>query len=166
MDLYPGDVGFSTIGGMVGVIPNIGQALLNDACRYSHVYIHIGGGMVLEAMPGGARIVPGAHRPGPWFRLPLSNAQRIQVPHYGETLEGLPYSFMNYPALIWHEYEWVGHKMLRSYISHSKRMICSQLVDHLLCQAGYHVFNDGRWPQDVTPGDLYYACQEQGVLLR
>lgn len=166
MDLYPGDVGFSTIGGAVGIIPNIGQAILNDGCRYSHTYIHIGGGMVLEAMPGGARIVPGAHRQGPWFRLPLSNEQMLKIQHNGETLKGVPYSYMNYPALAWHEYEWIGHNLLRSYVSNSKRMICSQLVDYLLCTVDYHVFNDGRWPQDVTPGDLWYACLDQGKRIR
>lgn len=165
MNLYPGDVGFSTIRGAIGIIPNIGQAILNDGCRYSHVFIHIGGGMVLEAMPGGARIVPGADRHGPWFRLPLTNEQMILIQHNGETLEKTPYSYMNYPALAWHEYEWPGHSLLRSYVSNSKRMICSQLVDHLLTSVDYHLFNDGRWPQDVTPGDLWYACLEQGVRL-
>lgn len=165
-DLNPGDVGFSTIRGAAGIIPYIGQAFLKDACRYTHVYIHIGGSHVLEAMPGGARIVWGADRPGPWFRLPLTNAQRIQIQHDGETLKNVPYGYMNYPALAWHEREWIGDKLLRSYVSGSKRLICSQLVDKLLCQVGYHVFNDGRWPQDVTPGDLFYACTEQGVLLK
>lgn len=165
--LLPGDVGFSTIKGWTGVIPNIGQAILNDGCRYSHVYIHIGGGRTLEAMPGGARIVlGGATRPGPWFRLPLTAKQQLMIPHNGEALEGLPYSYMNYPALAWHEFEWVGHNLLRSYVSNSHRMICSQLVDHLLWSVDYHVFNDGRWPQDVTPGDLWYACEEQGVRIR
>lgn len=165
MNLYPGDIGFSTNRGAIGIIPNIGQAMLKDACRYTHVFIHIGGGYVLEAMPGGARIVPGADRPGPWFRLPLTNAQKLMIPHNGETLAGTPYSFMNYPALAWHQWKLPGHNLLRGYVSKSKRMICSQLVDHLLMISGYHVFNDGRWPQDVTPGDLFYACMQQGVLL-
>lgn len=166
MELYPGDVGFSTIRGMIGIIPNIGQALLKDSCRYTHVYAYIGGGMLIEAMPGGARIVPAVGRSGPWFRLPLTNAQRIMIPHNGETLDRTKYSFMNYPALAWHERRWPGHNALRGYVTNSNRMICSQLVDHLLSISGYKMFNDGRWPQDVTPGDLFYACIEQGTLLK
>lgn len=164
--LYPGDVGFSTIGGVVGVIPNIGMALLKDACRYTHVYIHIGGGMVLEAMPGGARIVLGVHRPGPWYRLPLSTEQWMKIPHNGEAMNRTPYSFMSYPALAWHQWQLPGHPKLERYVENSKRFMCSQLVDHLLWTVGYHVFNDGRWRHAVTPGDMFYACNEQGVLLK
>jgi hypothetical protein len=33
-------------------------------------------------------------------------------------------------------------------------MICSQLVDRCYDIAGVHLFDDGRKPGDVSPGDL------------
>lgn len=36
-------------------------------------------------------------------------------------------------------------------------MICSQLVDQALADAGFHVFDDGRLPQDVVPAELFRA---------
>jgi hypothetical protein len=36
-------------------------------------------------------------------------------------------------------------------------MICSQLVDEAYLRAGVHLFDDGRDPGDVTPGDLLYV---------
>lgn len=162
--LQPGDVGFSTIGGTTGALVNIGQAILRDSCRYTHAYIYVGNGKVLEAMPSGSRIVYGADREGPWYRLPLTSTERSKVVYSGD-LEGIPYSFMDYAALAWWEWKLPGRNRLRNYVSSSNRMICSQLVDYTLCRVGYHLFQDGRLHQDVTPGDLFYACAGQGQLV-
>jgi hypothetical protein len=40
-------------------------------------------------------------------------------------------------------------------------MICSQLADTAAAEGGWHLFEDGRWPGDVTPGDLYRLYQGQ-----
>jgi len=159
MELLPGDVGFATIGGRLGTMVSVGQAIIGDGCRFTHAWIYVGDGDVLEAMPEGARVRPYAPGHGPVYRLPLGGL--IETEH----LIGTPYSFADYLALALHHRApraritaWV-----RRYVTDSGHMICSQLVDHMLCRAGYHVFDDGRLPQDVTPGDLYYACAEQGV---
>jgi hypothetical protein len=44
-------------------------------------------------------------------------------------------------------------------------MICSQLVDTILCRAGYHLFADGRLPQDVTPGALFRRAGAYGDVM-
>lgn len=162
MDLLPGDVGFSTIGGRTGALVNIGQSLLRDSCRFTHAWIALADGKILEAMPGGARIVDGSRRPGPAYRLPLEVSQRDSVHWDGSKLEGTPYSFADYAALAAWEWHVPGRDLLRGYVSSSGHMICSQLVDHLLCRAGFHLFTDGRLPQDVTPGDLFYRVSESG----
>jgi hypothetical protein len=174
MDLLPGDVGFSTIGGRTGVLVAVGQALIGDACRYTHAWISLGSNHVLEAMPGGARVrrwYPKSEGPdrvaddGPVYRLPLEDWQRAEIPWKGEKLVGTPYSFADYGAMaLHHAAPDLGiTKRVRQYVTDSGHMICSQSVDHLLADVWYHVFDDGRLPQDVTPGDLYYACGEQGV---
>jgi hypothetical protein len=35
--------------------------------------------------------------------------------------------------------------------------MCSQLADQALADAGFHVFDDGRLPQDVVPAELFRA---------
>jgi len=149
----------------LGVGVSIGQAIIGDGCRFTHAWIYVGDGDALEAMPGGARARPYAPGYGPIYRLPLTTEQRASVALYARQLIGRPYSFADYAALALHHRApraritaWV-----RRYVTDSGHMICSQLVDYVLCRSGYHVFDDGRLPQDVTPGDLYYACAEQGV---
>ncbi|HEU4754272.1 MAG TPA: hypothetical protein VFU47_14275 [Armatimonadota bacterium] len=164
-DLLPGDVGFSVIPGTIGGWVNIGQALLRDSCVWTHAYLVLPDGMLIEAIPSGARIVPVADRFGPdyaYARLPLTLEQRAKMGSIGEELEGTPYSFADYLALAaleWHLPTW---RWLREYVSSSGHMICSQLVDYALCRAGFHLFDDGRLPQDVTPGALYWRCARIG----
>ena len=159
-DLRPGDVGFSTIGGRTGALINLGQALLCDSCRYSHAYLVLDSGELVEAMPGGARLASTADRVGPEFayvRLPLDADQRTDVARIGRSLVGTPYSFLDYYALGAQQWHLPGGRWARDRVTDSGHLICSQLVDHALDRAGYHLFDDGRLPQDVTPGDLF--CQ-------
>jgi hypothetical protein len=71
---------------------------------------------------------------------------------------GVPYSFADYLAIAGRHLlalKPTDRTPLDRYVTTSKRMICSQLVDQALADAGYHVFDDGRIPQDVTPAALY-----------
>jgi hypothetical protein len=172
MELLPGDVGLSTIGGRVGTLVTIGQAVIGDGCRYTHARIVLGtfgtGSVTyLEAIPSGARVVSTADpaSAGVWYRLPLTDEQLAAVPVKGYKLPGTRYGFSDYLALALHHLAPRSRLTagIRRYVSGNGRMICSQLVDHLLCEAGYHLFDDGRLPQDVTPGDLFYALTEQGT---
>lgn len=153
-----GDIGFTTIAGPLGVAVNIGQALIGDSCRYTHVFMVVSSdGDIIQAMPTGVwtgKVPEGAKmvRPG---RLTFDQ----QVSILGEAARLLSqqpkYSFVNYLSLALLHWG-VRPEWLKRYVARSKRMICSQLVDHLLTNAGVQVFDDGRLAQDVTPGDLYY----------
>jgi hypothetical protein len=169
-DLQPGDIGFSTIGGRIGPWVAFGQAMLRDECWFTHTWIVAekpGQGMLaVEAMPHGARGVylRGEDRCGPgvgWIRLPLTLQQRASVAEYALEAVGTPYSFLDYLALALRHVGVEG--LTRKRVTDSGHMICSQLVDHVLCQSGYHLFDDGRLPQDVTPGALFRRAGAQGV---
>lgn len=173
MELLPGDVGLSTIGGRTGALVTVGQAVIGDACRYTHACIVVetfanGSVTYLEAMPSGARVVSTAAPGGAWYRLPLDDRQRQFIRYHGGSLAGTPYGFSDYLALALHHLAPRARvtARVRAYVKGSGRMICSQLVDEALTRAGYHLFDDGRLPQDVTPGDLYYALAEQGTRVR
>jgi hypothetical protein len=76
---------------------------------------------------------------------------------------GTPYSFLDYAAIALHHIDpvWrispesVNSQPLARYIRSTGHMICSQLADQALTDAGFHVFDDGRLPQDVMPCELY-----------
>lgn len=163
-----GDIGFSRIGGFTGLWVSLGQWIIGDGCRYTHVYIVLDDDTVIEAMPGGARIasIHGRHPDEGMFyysRLPLTTEQREAIVREARALiarpGGVPYSFMDYVALALARFS-IKPKWLRDYIEGSGRMICSQLVDYIYCKAGIKLFNDGRLNQEVTPGDLFYGIAE------
>lgn len=69
---------------------------------------------------------------------------------------GTPYNFLTYGKLAASKLGLpISRRVLERWISTRRDMMCSQLVDQALADAGYHVFDDGRLPQDVTPADLY-----------
>lgn len=72
---------------------------------------------------------------------------------------GVPYSFADYLAIAG-VHLGVRNGPIRRYVTTSKHMICSQLADQALSDAGWHVFADGRLPQDVTPAALYAKMME------
>jgi len=171
----PGDLGFSIIAGMVGGGINIGQAILHDSCRFSHVYVVVApigdevypDGLIVEAMPEGARFQPLADRLGPGFAYAdtgLTTEQRAMVSAIARGFvnarngKGVPYSFFTYVALALAQFPVtrVAVPRLEKIIDDRGHLICSQLADELLTRCGVTVFDDGRWRGDVTPGDLYY----------
>ncbi len=69
---------------------------------------------------------------------------------------GTPYNFLTYGKLAASKLRLpISRRVLERWISTRRDMMCSQLVDQALADVGYHVFDDGRLPQDVTPADLY-----------
>lgn len=148
-----GDIGFSTIPGATGAFVALGQLMLADASRYTHTFV-VAGADIIEAMPAGARTGP--LRPGRYARLPIAHPERIA--DCAIQYLGRPYGFSTYLNLA--AVQWgVPARLMRRYVSTNRRMICSQLVDQALSDAGVHLFSDGRIPQDVTPGDVLYALQ-------
>lgn len=166
LGLKPGDIGFTRIGGRLGWWIAIGQALTGDANRFTHVFVVLDNNEVAEAMPSGARIQPFDREyktEVAYVRVPLTDKQRSSLTEHLRARLGRPggikYSFTDYLALALAHFG-IKPKWLRKYITRSDRQICSQLADYELSEAGYHVFNDGRLPQDVTPGALFFELLE------
>lgn len=182
-DLQVGDVGFASIRGRVGAAILAGQTALDvanllrgrraeNAGWITHAYLvveHRGAPAAVEAMPAGARLVPltGRHRCGPGYayaRLPgLTPWQVRTAAASAVSAVGTPYSFADYAALT-ALHLGLPHALLRSYVTTSRRMICSQMCDWALCSAGVHLFTDGRLPQDVTPGALFWRAAQLGSI--
>lgn len=158
--VYPqgGTIVFTTIGGALGWAIGLGQYLIGDGSRYSHVAVYVGGGQVVEAMPGGVRIAPLAPyldgRPVAFGRvIPLTALQRQAICGQALRLVGTRYGFANYPAIALARFGRVPRR-LAAYIASQRSVICSQLADLAYQRAGVPLFDDGRLPGYVTPGDL------------
>jgi hypothetical protein len=90
-------------------------------------------------------------------RLPLTDAQRAQVPAVAAELEGTPYNFLDLLSVGLLQYH-IRLSPLRAIVERQDRLICSQLVDEFLRRLGYSIYDDHRWPGDVTPGDLLWTA--------
>lgn len=151
-----GDIGLVPIGGNVGKLIRVGQWLNGDGFRnYEHAFMYIQDGKMVEAQPGGA-VYSDIDRYGSvenilW--LPCPDEYRSAVGSAAVALLGTPYSFLDYGALAAVRLH-MPSKAIRRYVMSTGHMICSQLVDEAASRGGWHIFTDGRLPQDVTPGDL------------
>lgn len=149
----PGDIGLCKITGAGGKAIRFAQWLNGDGyADYEHAFVYTGGGEIVEAMPGGAVRVENWHPDAVYLRCP--DRYRDEVAGCARLLVGRPYSFADYAAIAAHRLH-IPAPHLRRYIATSKHMICSQLADYAAEAGGWEIFQDGRWPGDVTPGDLY-----------
>lgn len=172
--LEEGDIMFCKIGGFVpGFFPvRVGQWLLaqtSEEERYiNHVAMvtsEIGQPVrIVQAMPGGAeevRLKRETITDNHIFLRPKYDFQMDQAYAAASAAEeyiGTPYSFLDYVAIAGMHMH-IENGPIHEYVRSTGHMICSQLVDQALSNAGFHVFDDGRLPQDVMPVELYRALR-------
>jgi uncharacterized protein YycO len=153
----PGDFGLTRIPGYAGFAARIGIFLNGDGWhRYQHAFLVLEGDQLIEAMPGGARIrslIDPDIANATFSDWSLTDDQRAAICTYARTLVDTPYSILDYLSLTLVRLH-IRPPGLTRYIADSGHMICSQLIDHVYLKAGLHMFNDGRFSGDVTPGDL------------
>jgi hypothetical protein len=160
----PGLIGLVPVAGEVGRLIRFGQWLNGNGWGlYQHAFMALPGGLILEAEPGGARIVPLHYTDVYWchglYRLLPPHTTETEIAHIGESMKGIKYSFLDYLALSARRLH-IEDPALRRYIANTGHEICSQLDDDFYLRLGAHIFMDGRWPGDVTPMDLYNRDQE------
>lgn len=177
----PGSFGLSVIGGKPGFWVHIGQTLAGDHSKYSHAFMVVDKGQIVEAMPQGARVYPLQQRaddrggvvitdapvqtalrtfdtafPGAEYadmRRVYERRLRDRIVEVARSLEGTPYNFADYLYLALATLGFRA-KWLKRRIESTSNLICSQLVDEVYRECGIHLFDDDRLPLDVTPGDL------------
>lgn len=156
----PGDIGITSVRGTVGRLISLGEWMLGDGFQpWDHAFVHVGGGQLIEAEPGGARLASLAEyndRAVLWLRCP--EQYRAGVAHAARLLEGTPYSAADYFAIAAHRLH-VPVPGLRDYVAASGHLICSALADRAAELGGWHLFDDGRWNGFVVPADLAHLAQ-------
>lgn len=146
---YPHHVGVIVSSGGPGLVPLNGDILVPPTIPPRMV----------QAMPNGAEEVDLDDRY--WtddyvYVRPnyMRSHAHLDVAAAARSYVGTPYSFLDYAAITGVRLG-ITNGPIRRYVTTSKHMICSQLADQAMADAGYHVFTDGRLPQDVTPGALF-----------
>ncbi|MFD4234276.1 hypothetical protein [Streptomyces sp. NPDC058542] len=162
----PGDFALTRISGITGRLVVAGQALVGDAAPVQHAFVYVGNGMVVQAMPGGAELIP-IEEASPvvqWStgHFALTEDQCDAMVVEAVALVGTPYSFLDYASIALAHYR-IRPAWVRDFVADTGHMICSQLVDEVYLRAGVHLFDDGRLPGDVTPGDLWKLLNPKRV---
>lgn len=162
----PGDFALTKISGITGAFISAGQYLVGDGAPVQHALIYVGNGQIVQAMPGGAELIPleDANTPVIWStgKIPLTAAQRRAITNEAINLVGTPYSFLDYGSIALAHYR-IRPAWVRDFVADSGHLICSQLVDEAYLRASVHLFDDGRLPGDVTPGDLWKLLSAKRV---
>jgi hypothetical protein len=162
--------------GVVPTYPTGRDALLSWAIRYgtnapvNHAFVYVGHGMIVEAQPGGARTVPAdRYHTVAWStgKIPLTDTQRsaIAAAAVGFADRHVGYGWLDIVAIALAQRRTFGLVHARAplaeqpwwvqRIERMDRLICSQLVDLAYADAGVQLFDDGRIPGLVSPGDLW-----------
>lgn len=162
----PGDFALTKIGGITGKFVAAGQALIGDAAPVQHAFVYVGDGQVVQAMPGGAELIQleDASPVVQWStgHFELDDQTRFNIAMEARSLVGTPYSYLDYASLALAHFR-VRPAWVTGYIASTGHLICSQLVDEVYLRAGVHLFDDGRLPGDVTPGDLWKLLNPKRV---
>jgi hypothetical protein len=158
-----GDFGVTAVPGDAGRWIRIGQWLNGDGYYdYEHAFVVVDDHRCVEARPSGAGYRElSAYPNAAYYTCPEDKREAVASAAIG--LIGTPYSWEDYYALaaVRLHLDLIA-RPLRKYVADSGHMICSQLVDEAYARAGVQLFNDGRLPGDVTPGDLYGLIRTQG----
>lgn len=158
MSPLPGTIGLTRIQGVAGFFVWLGQAINGDFSRWTHAFIVLDDETVYEAQPGGAVITPLSEyddRKVAYIDWPLTEEQRAGIVAVARELVGVGYNWGTYFYLAAVTLRIpFSAKVLRGHLRRSKKLICSQACDFIYQENGVHLFDDGRKPFDITPGDL------------
>lgn len=175
LDPQPGDIVLLRISGLVGGLVWLLQALNGDLSKWTHAGVMLPDDQIFEAQPGGAVISPWAKYEGREFDivqyqqvpanprgfphsgdrepLILTHTQRERIVNTAYLYEGSPYNWSTYLYLaafrVGIRPEWLKRRVQRP-----DKFICSQAADGIYTESIIHLFNDGRFPCDIAPGDL------------
>lgn len=166
-----GAIGVVPIAGAGGLLIQLGELLLDRMDNGQHAFVLINdegpNARVLEAEPKGARIgwLSKCSTPVLWIDRSFQDTTRDLIVQNALALKDTPYS--------WWTYLWIAlcrfgirPKWLAKRVGSRKDAMCSQLADLAWVitreqlpadhpdVALLTLFNDGRLPQNVTPGDL------------
>lgn len=130
-----------------------------------HVVICISDTECIGADPKGARIEPISYRKDIiWSQFPLTPEQAQASADWARAREGRPYSYINGFFIGMYRLFGINFPLaITRRFSTDKSYQCAQMGDAALTHgAGISVFDDGRLPGAVAPGDLEELFKARG----
>lgn len=175
--ITPGDLCCMPILGSVGKLIEFGQWLDGDKFQpYEHVVVYLGHPLSLPQTEWGytASAYPDRHGIRPLACAPtkvqgalwssgafkLSDYQRVSIVRWCLSHPNVAYGNWDYPQLFLHHFG-INSKHLRRKIESDNSLICSAYADASYRAAGYQMFDDGRWENDVVPMDIAQLIEER-----
>lgn len=152
----PGDFGLVHVDGFTGKLISTGQRIVGSGSYFTHAFLVVENGDVVQAQPGGAERVSLSEALNGRTRVAysdfaLTDAQRAEIVSVALSLVGTPYSFVDYAAIG--AYRLTPFHWFEDFVSSDGHLICSQLVEEAYMKAGLLLF-PRRPTGDVAPGDL------------
>jgi hypothetical protein len=168
----PGDFGAARVHGLIGWDISWAERLAGlGKGEWQHALTYVGGGLCLQAEPGGARIVTRPVQSGDiWssglaqFALTAAQQGRVMPLAESPAFRDVGYSALDYGAIFCHKLH-LPAPGLQDYIGDTGHMICSQMVDEFALKLGLHLFSDGRWAGFVTPWDIGNLLRSAGAIV-
>lgn len=153
----PGDLAVVRPRSLIGDDIDIMERLAGYRGGFVHAFVAVEYPNIVEAEPHGAVCHPFHYDPHgiEWStgRIVLTPAERAAIVAAAMGYVGTPYSFLDYAAIAAHRFHlWAPG--LAGYVTSTRHMICSQLVDQCYRDGGVELFEPGRLPQFVVPDDL------------
>lgn len=163
----PGDLGLVITHGLGSTLIRLGDRI--EAWRkhlphepFNHVIVAVSPRQAVQAEPSGANYVNiDAYPQTTWFGWPgITGAQRQAVSLAARRLVGTGYSWLDIAALTLDCLGWDVQRddgkltLIGRRIARNDRLVCSALADLAYQIAGLHLYDDGRMPGEVTPGDV------------
>lgn len=152
----PGTIGLTHLYGSATIRAALGCRLLDDDSTYSHAFIVLDHGLVAEAWPTGARVVPlrDFDREDVAFGwLPgLTGDQQRQIMRSAVKLLDIGYGVLDYWALGRYRQGSLNRLILRR-VTSTDHLLPAQFVSQAYRDAGIHLI-PGQNYQDVTLGEL------------
>lgn len=151
-----GDLGCVSIKGDIGWLIKLGERLNGDKfAQFQHAFVALGGGQIVEAEPGGARIADLSEydaRTIVWVRCPDPYRRGVADAARQFAEQKIGYSFLDYAAIAAHRIH-LPIPGLRRYIASTKHMLCSQLDVEAARRGGWGILQPD-WPGYVTPAEI------------
>lgn len=163
----PGDLGLVITHGLGSDLIRLGDRIESwrkhlEHEPYNHVIVAVTPRQAVQAEPHGANMVNiDAYPATTWYTWPgITGAQRQAVSFAARKLVGIGYSWLDIGALTLDCLGWDVQRddgkltLVGRRINRHDRLVCSALGDLAYQEAGLHLYDDGRLPGEVTPGDV------------
>lgn len=142
--------------GLTALRATLGQALINETTTYSHAFVVLANGEIIEPWPSGARHTALEDYEDEYvaygFLPDLTYRERMSIAAAALSLDGVGHGLLDYAAVAAHRYGWRVPPLARRMAS-PRSLLPAQFVAEAYRRAGLELL-PGFAPGDITLGDL------------